>query len=173
PAPGPGRPGSRRNRAGCGGLVGHDLSVISPASGSARPPGRVVYCPWPTPAAGGTPMKSVHIDRAKRLKDQPTTGHNRFHPEVPPIVVAEEGEEVVLETRDGVDGQLGPATTEADMAIMQPGAIHPLTGPVLVKGAQPGDVLEVEFLDIVPQPHAFTAIVPGLGFLRDLFTTPF
>jgi formamidase len=34
-------------------------------------------------------------------------------------------------------------------------------------------VLEVEFLDITPQPHAFTAIVPGLGFLRDLFTTPF
>ena len=118
-------------------------------------------------------MKTVHIDRAKRLKDQPTTGHNRFHPDVPPIVVVEEGEEVVLETRDGVDGQLGPATTEADMAIMQPGAIHPLTGPVFVKGAQPGDVLEIEFLDIVPQPHAFTAIVPGLGFLRDLFTTPF
>src|SRR5205823_1500751 len=92
---------------------------------------------------------------------------------VPPIVVVEEGDEVVLETRDGVDGQLGPAATEADMAIMQPGAIHPLTGPVFVKGAQAGDVLEVEFLDIVPQPHAFTAIVPGLGFLRDLFTTPF
>src|SRR6266705_763710 len=118
-------------------------------------------------------MKSVEIDRAKRLKDQPTTGHNRFHPDVPPIVVVEEGEEVVLETRDGVDGQLGPATTEADMAGMEAGAIHPLTGPLLVKGAQPGDALEIEFLDIVPQPHAFTAIVPGLGFLRDVFTTPF
>ena len=53
---------------------------------------------------------------------------------------------------------------------MEAGAIHPLTGPVFVKGARPGDVLEIEFLDIVPQPHAFTAIVPGLGFLRDLFT---
>src|SRR5213078_1488930 len=51
--------------------------------------------------------------------------------------------------------------------------IHPITGPVFIKGAQPGDVLEVEFLDIAPQPHAFTAIVPGLGFLRDVFTTPF
>jgi formamidase len=118
-------------------------------------------------------MKSVEIDRSKRLKDQPATGHNRFHPDIPPIVVAEEGEEVVLETRDGVDGQLGPSTTEADMAAMESGAIHPLTGPVFVKGAQPGDVLEVEFLDIVAQPHAFTAIVPGLGFLRDVFATPF
>src|SRR5256886_36481 len=56
---------------------------------------------------------------------------------------------------------------------MEAGAIHPLTGPVFVKGARPGDLLEIEFLDIMPQPHAFTAIVPGLGFLRDVFTTPF
>src|SRR4030095_1003075 len=118
-------------------------------------------------------MKSVEIDRGKRLKDQPTTGHNRFHPDIPPLLTVDEGEEVVLATRDGVDGQLGPGTSEADMANMEAGAIHPLTGPVFVKGAQPGDVLEIEFLDIVPQPHAFTAIVPGLGFLRDLFTTPF
>jgi len=118
-------------------------------------------------------MKSVEIDRGKRLKDQPATGHNRFHPDVPPIVTVDEGEEVILPTRDGVDGQFGPGTTEPDMARMEAGAIHPLTGPVFVKDAHPGDVLEVEFLDIAPQPHAFTAIVPGLGFLRDLFSTPF
>ncbi|HVQ75239.1 MAG TPA: acetamidase/formamidase family protein [Candidatus Binatia bacterium] len=118
-------------------------------------------------------MKSVEIDRSKRLKDQPATGHNRFHPDIPPILEVEPGEEVVLQTRDGVDGQLGPGTTEAAMASMEAGAIHPLTGPVLVKGAQPGDVLEIEFLDILPQPHAFSAIVPGLGFLRDVCTTPF
>ena len=118
-------------------------------------------------------MKSIEIDRGKRLKDQPATGHNRFHPAIPPIVTVDEGEEVVLATRDGVDGQLGPGTSEANMASMEAGAIHPLTGPVFVKSARPGDVLEVEFLDIVPQPHAFTAIVPGLGFLRDVFTTPF
>ncbi len=118
-------------------------------------------------------MKSIEIDRRKPLASQPSTGHNRFHPDIPPIISAEEGEEVVLETRDGVDGQLGPSTTEADIASMAAGAIHPLTGPVFVKGARPGDALEVEFLDIIPQPHAFTAIVPGLGFLRDVFTTPF
>ena len=67
-------------------------------------------------------MKSVEIDRGKRLKDQPATGHNRFHPEIPPLVTVDEGEEVVLATRDGVDGQLGPGTTEADMAKMCPEA---------------------------------------------------
>src|SRR6267142_4551189 len=74
-------------------------------------------------------MKSVEIDRGKRLKDQPTTGHNRFHPDVPPILTVDEGEEVILPTRDGVDGQFGPGTTEADMAKMEAGAIHPITGP--------------------------------------------
>ena len=85
----------------------------------------------------------------------------------------DEGEEVVLETRDALDGQFTPDFTEADFAKIQPGPIHPLTGPVLVKGTQPGDLLEVEFLDIVPQPRAFSAIIPGFGFLRDVFTTPF
>jgi formamidase len=118
-------------------------------------------------------MKRIEIDRGKRLADQPSTGHNRFHPDIPPLLEVDEGEEVVLETRDGVDGQLAPAATEASVATMEAGAVHPLTGPVAVRGAQPGDVLEVEFLDIVPQPHAFTAIIPGLGFLRDIYTTPY
>jgi formamidase len=118
-------------------------------------------------------MKSIEIDRSKRLRDEPTTGHNRFHPDIPPLLEVDEGEEVVLETRDGVDGQLGPSATEADIANMEAGAVHPLTGPVFVKGAQPGDLLEVEFLDLIPQPYAFSAIVPGLGFLRDIYTTPF
>jgi formamidase len=118
-------------------------------------------------------MKSLEIDRSKRIAEQPKTGHNRWHPDVPPILEVSEGEEVLLETRDGVDGQLGPSVTADGMAAMDTGAVHPLTGPVLVKGARPGDLLEVEFVDILPQPHAFTGIVPGLGFLRDLYTVPY
>ena len=118
-------------------------------------------------------MKSVEIDRTKLLRDQPATGHNRLHPDIPPILEVDEGEEVVLETRDGCDGYLGPSATAASIATMDTGAVHPLTGPVLVKGARPGDVLEIEMVDVLPQPHAFTAIVPGLGFLRDLYTTPY
>jgi formamidase len=53
------------------------------------------------------------------------------------------------------------------------GAVHPLTGPVFVKRAAPGDTLEVEFTDIIPQPVAFSAIMPGLGFLRDVMNEPF
>ena len=45
-------------------------------------------------------MKHIQIDRKRRLRDEPGTGHNRFHPDLPPIVTIEEGEEVVLDTRD-------------------------------------------------------------------------
>jgi formamidase len=71
-----------------------------------------------------------------------------------------EGEEVVLETRDSVDGQVGPDMSAADLAHLDTGLVHPLTGPVFLKGAEPGDMLEVEFLDIVPQPTAFSVIIP-------------
>ncbi|HEX7788542.1 MAG TPA: acetamidase/formamidase family protein [Methylomirabilota bacterium] len=118
-------------------------------------------------------MKTVSIDRKRKLRDEPHTGHNRWHPDIPPVIEVDEGEEVALETRDALDGHLHAKSTEADFASMATGAIHPLTGPVLVKGARPGDLLEVEFTDIVPERWAFTAIFPGLGFLRDVMTTPF
>lgn len=115
----------------------------------------------------------VELDRSKRLIEQPGTGHNRWHPDIPPILEVGEGEEVLLETRDGCDGQFGPGVAAEAMASMDAGAIHPITGPVLVKGARPGDLLEIELVEIVPQPHAFTGIFPGLGFLRDLYTVPY
>ncbi len=117
--------------------------------------------------------KSITIDRSKHLNEEPHTGHNRWHPDVTPVLEIEPGEQVALETRDAIDGYLNSDSTIADFAALPLGAIHPLTGPVFVKGAQPGDLLEIEFVDIVPQPWAFSAIMPGLGFLRDSMTTPF
>lgn len=115
----------------------------------------------------------IRIDRGKMLHEEPHLGHSRFHPDIEPVLEVDEGDEVVLETRDAVDGQLPPTATEADFASLQVGAVHPLTGPVYVKGAEPGDGLEIEFLDVVPERTAFSAIIPGLGFLRDVMTTPF
>ena len=118
-------------------------------------------------------MKSVQIDRSKHLSEQPDKGHNRWHPDIQPAVEVDEGEEVALETLDALDGYIGPHFTVEDLPSVQFGAVHPLTGPVFVKGARPGDLLEVEFVDILPQPRAFSGIFPGLGFLRDVMTTPF
>jgi len=118
-------------------------------------------------------MRTIHIDRGKRLCDEPNCGHNRYHPDIAPVAEVAEGEEIALETRDALDGQIGRRTTVADFPNLDVGAVHPLTGPVFVKGAMPGDLLEIEFIDIIGQPTAFSAIMPGLGFLRDVMTQPF
>jgi formamidase len=118
-------------------------------------------------------MKAISIDRRKPLAEEPRTGHNRWHPDIEPILEVDEGEDVALETRDACDGYLTPRSSAADLAGLPAGAIHPLTGPVLVKGARPADLLEVEFREIVAQPWGFSGIVPGLGFLRDVLSTPF
>ena len=118
-------------------------------------------------------MKSIEIDRSVPLTQEPHKGHNRFHPDIPPVLEIDEDEEVVFETRDSSDLQLTPQATKAVIDNMEGRAIHPLTGPVWVKGAQPGDLLEVEFLDILPERWGVSAIIPGLGFLRDLYTAPY
>src|SRR6266567_2242020 len=119
------------------------------------------------------PMHTIRIDRSRPLADEPHVGHNRYHPDIAPVAEIGEGDEIALETRDALDGQIKPDMTAADLAAIEAGVVHPLTGPVFVKGAEPGDILEIEFTDIVPQPTAFSAIVPGLGFLRDVFAEPF
>jgi formamidase len=118
-------------------------------------------------------MKSIEIDRSKRLKEQPHTGHNRWHPNVPPVLEVDPGEEVVLETRDASDGQIKPGMTVADLVNLDAKVAHPLTGPVYIKGARPGDLLDIEYVDIIPQPHGWTRFRPGSGFLRDLFLDPY
>ena len=88
-------------------------------------------------------MKSIRIDRKRRLRDDPGIGHNRWHPDIEPIIEVAPGEDVLLETRDASDGQVQPGMRFEDLASHDKKAGHPLTGPVFVKGAQPGDVLEV------------------------------
>src|SRR5437773_1981258 len=56
-------------------------------------------------------VHEIRVDRSKTLGEEPATGHNRWHPDIPPIVRCEPGDEVVLETRDAFDGQMGPQAT--------------------------------------------------------------
>lgn len=112
------------------------------------------------------------IDRTKTLAEEPTSGHNRWHPDIPPLAEVEPGQVVGLETRDAFDGFVTPATTAEDLRNANLGVVHPLTGPVYVKGAEPGDVLDVTLVAVDPQPFGFTVQVSGFGFLRDVFTEP-
>ena len=100
--------------------------------------------------------------------------HNRFHPAIQPVAFADPGDVVVFETRDAFDNQFNFNSRPADVAAADASRIHPLTGPVSVRGAAPGDVLEVTILSVEPGPDRFgyTVLFPGFGFLRDLFTAP-
>ena len=109
-------------------------------------------------------MPSITIDRSKPRREEPGTGHNRWHPDIPPVIEVDDGVEVMLETRDAFDGQLHPSATECVFDTVDAGVIHPLTGPVAVKGAEPGDLPE-KASDAVEAPNdVVTALLP-----EDLF----
>ena len=118
-------------------------------------------------------MKSIEIDRTKRLKEEPEKGHNRWHPDVTPVLEVDPGEDVVLETRDASDGQIKPTMGTGDLDGLDAKVAHPLTGPIYIKGAKPGDLLEIEYMDVIAQPYGWTRNRPGAGFLRDIFTEPY
>lgn len=115
----------------------------------------------------------IRIHPTLPLGDDAGTGHNRWHPDIGPAAHCRSGDVVLLETRDAVDGQIGPDSTLADVSRVDASLVHPLTGPVFVDGAKPGDLLEVDILDIVPARHGYTLQQHGFGFLRDVFPEPF
>jgi formamidase len=79
----------------------------------------------------------------------------------------------VLETRDALDSDLTFASTAQDVAAVNLNLVHPLTGPVYFEGAKRGDALAVTIVDIAPDDFGYTTIVPGFGFLRDVFRDPY
>jgi formamidase len=99
--------------------------------------------------------------------------HNRWHPDLEPVVSVAPGQELTLETEDGLAGQLGPESTHEDAGTLDLGRGHPLAGPVHVDGAEPGDVLEVDFVAYEPASFGVTAVIPGFGYLADLFPVPY
>jgi formamidase len=99
--------------------------------------------------------------------------HNRWHPDLVPLAEVGPGEEIRLETEDGLAGQLTRESSHADAGRLNLGLAHPLAGPVSVVGAEPGDVLEVEFLAYEPAAFGVTAVIPGFGYLADLFPDPY
>jgi acetamidase/formamidase len=89
-----------------------------------------------------------------------------------PVLEVESGAIVELETVDASGGQLDKTSTTDDVQRMDMGRVNPVTGPVFVKGAVPGDALAVEILELDPQPWGWTAIIPGFGLLADEFPEP-
>jgi formamidase len=117
-------------------------------------------------------VHEIRLDKTKSLAGQSAKGHNRWHPGIPPVLRVDPGDEVVLDTLDAVDRQILPTTSLDELAKCDLTVAHPLTGPIWVDGAEAGDLLEVQLVDILPDGSGWTAQLPGFGFLRDLYTEP-
>jgi acetamidase/formamidase len=86
-----------------------------------------------------------------------------------PVLEIDSGDTVVVWTRDVSDNQIGPDSDTSVIAGLDWDRVYPLAGPIAVKGAQPGDTLAIEILDIHTQGWGWSAILPGLGLLADDF----
>ena len=86
-----------------------------------------------------------------------------------PVIAIDSGDTVVVETRDVSDNQIGPESDAGVIPNLDWDRVYPLAGPIQVNGAEPGDTLAVEILDIRTKGWGWTAILPGLGLLPDDF----
>ena len=99
--------------------------------------------------------------------------HNPWHPAIKPAATADPGDLVIFGTRDALDHAFTRNSVAADVAAANLNLVHPITGPLSVNGAEPGDVLAITLVDIEPDAFGYTIIVPGFGFLRDVFPNPY
>jgi acetamidase/formamidase len=99
--------------------------------------------------------------------------HDRWNRDLPPQLEVEPGDVVKFHCFDSSGGQLGKNSTVDDFLKIDRNKIHTLTGPVAIKGAQPGDTLRVDVVNIQLRGWGWTSITPGLGFLPDRFPDPF
>ena len=63
--------------------------------------------------------------------------------------------------------------TVAEFLKIDRGRIHALTGPIFVDGAEPGDVLQIDVLEVAHKGWGWSSVIAGLGFLKDRFSEPY
>ncbi|PKD42988.1 acetamidase/formamidase family protein [Rhodohalobacter barkolensis] len=98
--------------------------------------------------------------------------HSRWSRLIEPVLTVPSGSVIEVYTEEASDGQLTPESTVEDLDNLDFDPIHPLTGPVYVEEAEPGDVLKVTLHNIELGDWGWTAVIPGFGFLADEFDQP-
>ena len=98
--------------------------------------------------------------------------HHTWDRDEPPAIEVIPGKEIELCLRDGSNAQLGRTSSAQEILHLDPKQMDPLTGPVLVDGARPGDVLTVDIVEVRPAHWGWSGIIPGLGLLEDYFPGP-
>jgi acetamidase/formamidase len=91
---------------------------------------------------------------------------------IEPVLEVDSGEVVEFTVRDASDEQIQANSTSEDVAKLDFEHVNPVSGPVYVKDARPGDVLAIEILEFRPRDWGWTALIPGFGLLADEFPEP-
>ncbi|TWI54545.1 acetamidase/formamidase family protein [Halalkalibacter nanhaiisediminis] len=86
-----------------------------------------------------------------------------------PVIKIQSGDSVIFDTREVTDGQFNLNSTTEAIANLDWTRVYPLAGPVYIEGAEPGDTLAVEILDLKVKDWGWTAVLPGLGLLAEDF----
>lgn len=119
--------------------------------------------------------KLIELELNKAPTAQDGQLHNRWHPDIPMIATVKPGDEFRVECIDWTGGQIGNNDSADDVRDVDLSRVHYLSGPIAVDGAEPGDLLVVDILDIGTLPGAewgFTGIFArenGGGFLTEHF----
>src|SRR5262245_2066585 len=98
--------------------------------------------------------------------------HFGWNHSIPPALTVAPGATVEFETVDASNGQIGPDSTVAAVGALDFAKVNPVTGPVFIDGADPGDALQVTILHFKPSGWGWTANIPGFGLLADQFLEP-
>jgi acetamidase/formamidase len=99
--------------------------------------------------------------------------HSRWNADLPPRLTIESGDVVHFECQDSSGAQVQPGMTAQEFTTIDRGKIHALTGPVAVHGAVPGDVLQVDVIEVRHRGWGWSSVIEGLGFLKERFHEPF
>jgi acetamidase/formamidase len=103
----------------------------------------------------------------------PEAVHYKWDAGNEPVLAIASGDTVVMTTRDVSDGQVGPSSDAGVVAGFDWDRFYPLAGPIAVDGAEPGDTLAIEVVELRPGSWGWTAILPGYGLLPDDFDAPY
>ena len=98
--------------------------------------------------------------------------HGAWDRDLAPALEVEDGDVVELHVPDASRDQIGEHAVVADLASIDFDLMNPVAGPVFVRGAQRGDALEIEVLEVRTRAWGWTAIVPGFGLLAEDFQEP-
>ena len=113
-----------------------------------------------------------HNHPYKTIHDFQAHSHIGWDNAFKPIAEVDSGEIVTYEIIEASGGQFTKRSTIQDVTDLNFEKVNPVAGPVYVKGAMPGDTLEIEMLDFRQLDWGWTAIIPGFGLLSETFKEP-